>query len=329
MPTLRSRTYVGLLFQALPFLAAFAPGPAAVEVGGRDFADPFVLLDGTTYYGFATGSDGEHLQVAKSSDLHGWSMLGDALPRLPNWASRASGFTWAPSVLKRDRYVLYYSTREAASGIQCISRATSLVPGGPYDDDSSAPIVCQSSGESSMCGSIDPSPFVDADGTAYLIWKSDENGAPCRAAPHLWSQRLRGDGLDVVGSPVALMVADRAWEGQLIEGPSMIRHDGAYYLFYSANWYDSARYAVGYATCAGPSGPCLKRTTEAPLLHSAGAALGPGGEELFADASGATWIAYHAWSAPNASYAEGGSRSLRLAPVLFESGRPVIGAPSP
>jgi beta-xylosidase len=137
------------------------------------------------------------------------------------------------------------------------------------------------------------------------------------------------DGLDVVGLPTALVVADSAWEGQLIEGPSMWFHDGTYYLFYSANGYESARYAVGYATCATPTGPCVKQTTSSPLLSSRGGALGPGGEELFTDAAGAPWMAFHAWSAPDVSYAKGGARSLRLAPVQFDGKGPVVGTSLP
>ena len=293
-----------------------------------DFADPFVLREGADYYAFATGAEGKHLQVARSSDLKSWTALGDPLPRLPAWASRAYGLTWAPSVLERPGgYVLYYSTRDVASGFQCISRATSRAPEGPFEDVSIRPFVCQSSGQTAMCGSIDPSPFVDADGAAYLLWKSDENGAPCHASSHLWSQRLNDDGLDLVGDPKALITADRAWEAELIEGPSMWLHGGKYYLFYSANRYESARYAVGYATCEGPRGPCIKRTTDAPFLHSGEGALGPGGEELFTDTAGGAWMAYHAWSAPDASYAEGGARSLRLAPLRFDGADPVIGAP--
>jgi beta-xylosidase len=332
MPNLRTSTLARiLLLNAIPFLAAFAPRPAAQDeaplLQRRDFADPFVFRDESQYYAFATGVGERHLQIARSSDLHSWAVLGDALPRLPGWAASAPGYTWAPSILKRaSGYVLYYSAREASSGFQCISRATSSAPQGPYQDDSARPFVCQSSGETAMCGSIDPSPFVGSDGAAYLLWKSDENGSPCNAPSHLWSQRLSEDGLAVVGAPSALLVADQAWEARLIEGPSMWLHDGRYYLFYSANWYESARYAIGYATCAGPAGPCTKKTTEGPLVYSGADALGPGGEEFFTDSSGTTWMAYHAWNAPKASYAGGSARSLRLAPVHFDSG-PLIGPP--
>jgi len=48
---------------------------------------------------------------------------------------------------------------------QCISRAVSDNPAGPFVDERSEPLVCQLE----LGGSIDPSPFVDADGTPYLL----------------------------------------------------------------------------------------------------------------------------------------------------------------
>ncbi|HEY8922993.1 MAG TPA: glycoside hydrolase family 43 protein, partial [Polyangia bacterium] len=251
-----------------------------VELAGTlegDFADPFILRAGGTYHAFATGAGHRHLQVARSSDLVTWSELGDALPSLPAWAAKGDGFTWAPAVLARGRsFVLYYTTRHAASGFQCISAATATTPAGPYVDDSRDPLLCQTgrpSGE--LCGSIDPSPFVDVDGTAHLLWKSDENSAACRGTPRLWSQRLTDDGRGLVGEPTVLLARTSPWEGDIIEAPTMTIHQGRYYLFYSANWYASRAYAIGYATCAGPGGPCQKVTVSEPLFRSAGRMWGP------------------------------------------------------
>jgi beta-xylosidase len=294
----------------------------------RDFADPFVLRVGDAYFAFATGAGSTHVQAASSADLATWTFLGDALPRLPEWASSDAGLTWAPSVLRRgDRFVLYYTARSRASGFQCISRATAATAEGPYVDDSAQALVCPVAGEArehGLCGAIDPSPFVDADGSAVLLWKSDENSAACRTAPRLWSQRLRPDGLALEGPPVPLLAADRAWEQPIVEGPSMVVHGGTYYLFYSANEYETANYAIGYATCATPRGPCTKRTLDGPIRASAGTALGPGGQEFFDDGSGGTRVAYHAWTAPLTTYREGGARTLHIGRLTFDRDVPSI-----
>jgi beta-xylosidase len=309
-------------------LALIVPAQArAFEHGAAvsgDFADPFVALDGDQYYAFATAGQGKHVQVARSRDLQSWMALPDALPNLPGWISPEDGmeFTWAPSVLKRaDAWVLYYTARERSSGFQCISRAIAAHPEGPYRDDSSSPFVCQTA----LCGSIDPSPFVDTTGKPWLLWKSDENSSRCAAPTRIWSQALSEDGLDLKKSPTALLVANLDWERALIEGPSMVRHGSSTYLFYSANRYEGSNYAVGFATCAGPQGPCTKMNGSAPLMKSAGTLLGPGGQEFFTDTSGDMWMAFHAWTAPFSSYKAGGMRSLHLARILFGDKGPQLG----
>jgi beta-xylosidase len=314
----RARVFV-LVLLVLPLLGlAEPPLPASANV---DFADPFVLRDGKTYYAFATAARGAHVQVARSFDLTTWTALPDALPELPKWAGRQASLTWAPSVLERDRrWILYYTAQDAASGFQCISRATSARPEGPYADDSTKPFVCQLP----LCGSIDPSPHIDANGKPWLLWKSDENSTACRGRARIWSQQLSPDGLALTGEPTPLLATDRSWEHPLIEGPSMFRSGTQTHLLYSGGWYESAQYAVGWATCDGPAGPCKKMTLDAPLVKSTSTLLGPGGQELFDDADGRLWMAYHAWTAPNATYAAGGARALRFSRVDLTSGTPVF-----
>jgi beta-xylosidase len=307
---------------ALPLVLGSAP-PSSPRP--EDFADPFVLRVGETYYAFATGSKGSHVQAARSSDLEAWAPLADALPRLPVWASHEAGFTWAPAVLSRDKtFVLYYTARHAASGFQCISRATSASAAGPYVDDSSRPFVCPIGESEPYCGSIDPSPFLDEHGKPHLLWKSDENSPACHAAPRLWSQPLSENGLELLGSPAALLTMDRDWERPIIEGPSMVVRRGEYFLFYSASAYESANYSVGYAKCSGPAGPCVKATNDRPLFRSSGTQLGPGGQEFFTDPRGDWWMAFHAWTAPLSTYEDGGARSLHVAHLGFDNGVPII-----
>lgn len=309
---------------ALPTSAAQAdpPEPSPFEA---DFPDPFVLRDGDSYYAFATGTHGRNVQVARSRDLAGWAWLPDALPTLPSWAVRDEKLTWAPSVLRRERhFVLYYTAADTGSGFQCISRAVAARAEGPYVDDSPRPFVCQTDDTTPFCGSIDPSPFVDVGGRPWLLYKSDENSPSCSGKSRIWSQALSDDGLSVVGSATLLLGTDRPWEGPLIEGPSMVRVGGSTLLFYSANWYESENYAVGWARCDGPAGPCKKMSIDGPLLKSHETALGPGGQEIFADHDGRRWMAYHAWTAPKTSYADGGMRSLRLARLAFSEGAPLL-----
>ena len=79
---------------------------AVPPVYDRDFPDPFVLAaPGGRYFAYGTQTGDLNLQVMESPDLTRWEHRGDALPQLPQWASR--GRTWAPAVLERDGgYVL-------------------------------------------------------------------------------------------------------------------------------------------------------------------------------------------------------------------------------
>ncbi len=311
-----------LLVLGLGLLALLLAPPATAASGGLrqpayagDFPDPFVLVTSGDYYAYATNGPGGNVQVRLSSDDgRTWRAGPDALPRLPGWA--APGLTWAPSVERwGDRYVMYYTTRYRRASRQCISVATATEPGGPFVDTSTKPLVCQLS----RGGSIDPVPFRDRDRAGYLLWKSDDNAVGSGSV--LWSQRLRADGRGLVGSPVAMLHQDRAWEGYTMEGPTMVRVGKAYYLFYSSGWYDSADYAVGYAKCTGPRGGCRKVTTAGPWLRSRSGAAGPGGQSVFRDRSGRWRFAYHAWSPSNVGYRAGGARQLWIEELAFVAGR--------
>jgi beta-xylosidase len=296
----------------------------AVAVDGppvdpRDFADPHVLRVGAVYFAYATNAGPTNVQVMTSPDLVHWKAAGDALPQLPPWAG--PGRTWAPVVLPRDRgFVLFYTVREQRSGRQCISVASARRPEGPFVDTGAPPLVFQLD----RGGSIDPSPFVDVDGTAYLLWKSDDNAFDRPSS--LWGQRLAADGLTLEGESSELLRQDRGWERPLIEAPSMVRVDGRYYLFYSANRWESPNYAIGYAIGRSPLGPFTKITRRGPWFASSGGSAGPGGQEFFTDAGGGLRMAYHAWTPGTVGYDAGGARSVRIARVGFSHGVPTTRA---
>lgn len=294
-----------------------ARGPALCE---WDFADPFVLPAGERYFAYATNARGCNVQVMESQDLRHWEHRGDALPELPRWA--APGRTWAPVVLARagGSYVLYYTVAEPTADRQAIGAAVAHHPAGPFVDGSAGPLIYQRDAG----GSIDPSPFVDGDGTAYLLWKCDANAL--NRPSSLWIGALSPDGLRLVGEPTELLRHDRSWERPLIEAPAMLARGGAYYLFYSANWWESPSYAVGYATGPGPRGPFRKVTRRRAWLVAGTDGVGPGGQEFFTDAEGGLRMAYHAWAPGSVGYSGGGCRSLRIARISFVDGEPVASA---
>jgi len=309
---------------AIPSPAATATPAGATytnPVYANDFPDPHVLRVGDEYFGYSTNTANANIQVASSTDLLVWQRYGDALPALPPWAAPNFGLTWAPGVIQiGDTFVMYYTTRDAASERQCISVASSSTPLGPFQDNSTEPFICQTE----LGGSIDPYPFQDDDGQLYLFWKNDGNC--CGLEVGLWVQPLSEDGLALEGDPSELIRRDQPWERPLIENPAMVENEDTYYLFYSANWWESHEYATGYAVCESVTGPCAKPLDE-PLFAFTPEVMGPGGGAFFTDDEGNLWMAYHAWTGPEVGY-PAGERSLRIDPVTFVDGIPIIQGPT-
>ncbi|MHB1930637.1 MAG: glycoside hydrolase family 43 protein [Acidimicrobiales bacterium] len=283
------------------------------------FPDPFVVAAGGRYLAFATNGEGRNVRVRESPDLRQWQERPDALPELPPWAR--PGRTWSPAVLHRGgRWVMWYTACHAATGCQAISAATSVDPLGPYRDDSTgSPAILQSE----RGGSIDPSPFVDGDGTPYLVWKA---GAGRAAA--LYGAPLEPGGTAPAGGAVALLRCDQRWERPLVEAPCLARAGDRYLLFYSGSRWQSARYAIGYAVADEPLGPWRKVTTRRPWASSAGDVSGPGGQEVFTGLDGERYLAYHGW-ATGAVGGRAGRRTLRIGHLDLDAGAPRLAPLTP
>jgi hypothetical protein len=285
-----------------------------------DFPDPSVLYVNGTYFAYATNSVAGNIQIIRSTDLTHWTSVGNALPSLPSWA--APDATWAPGVAYiGNAYRLYYAAVVAgpAGGEECISVATASQPQGPFVDTSTAPLECQPT----LGGSIDPSPFIDPSGNIYLTWKSNGGTGPAT----IWSQQLNanGNGFAPNTTPTQLLVPDQSWEAGVVEAPDLVTSGGRYFLFFSGNNWNSANYAVGAAICTGPLGPCAEPQSQ-PILASTTDIQGPGGEDVFTDASGSPWIAFHAYTDGAVGYPN--SRDLYLRKLDLTGAVPVVEPPA-
>jgi len=280
-----------------------------------DFPDPDVILVGQTYYAYATNSVAGNIQIVESTDLTHWTAVGNALPHLPAWAE--PHYTWAPAVAAiGGTFVLYYAANVAGSGKECVSVATGTQAQGPFVDRSTAPLECQPA----LGGSIDPASFIDTNGNLYLLWKS---GGP--GSSKIWSEQLdpAGTAFAAGATPTVLLVPAQPWEAGTVEAPDMLTAAGRYYLFFSGSNWDSASYAVGVATCTGPLGPCSD-SSSSPILSSRRGVAGPGGESVFADTTGAYWIAFHAWVPGAVGFPN--SRDLYLRRLNVSGSAPVVAA---
>jgi glycosyl hydrolase family 43 len=113
-----------------------------------------------------------------------------------------------------------------------------------------------------------------------------------------------------------LVFNDKTWEGNVVEVPDMFKHNGKYYLFFSANNYAGVDYAVGYASCQTARGQC-QQAPENPILacqvKQPPFVIGPGGETVF-QVGNQAWVVYHAWNVnPD------GSRGPTVAPSRMTS----------
>ena len=254
-----------------------------------DVPDPMIIADDEGgWWAFATNGSGANVQTFRSSDLVTWDQADDALPALPSWTT--SGSTWAPEVCRGDggQWLLYYTAPAPSDrgNIQSIGLAVADSPGGPYVDDSDEPLVC----ETDDGGSIDAHPFTTSGGDRFLYWKNDGN----RIGVDTWIsvQRLDPSGTRLVGRPTKLIKQDQPWEGHLVEAPFVVEADGTFWLFYSANAYDSDAYAVGVAKATSPTGPFTKLPD--PILVTNDVAAGPGHCAILT-VGDQRWMVYHAW----------------------------------
>ncbi|KAL6718139.1 hypothetical protein ACLMJK_004226 [Lecanora helva] len=276
----------------LPFSRrALSNGP----VISSDFPDPSFLNVGGTYYAFATTNGQQNIQSATSPDFATWTVTGqDALPNLPSWSNGAS---WAPDVIQLadGTFLMYFTALYTNSSMMhCLGTATSTMALGPYKA-SDTPLACPLD----VGGAIDPSSFIDTDGTRYVVYKVDGNslggGGTCGNGDEshgtpIMLQALEADGVTPSGEPVQILDRD-ANDGPLVEAPYLVLHEGTYVLFFSSNCFNGPYYDTSYATATAINGPYTKAGS--PLLASGGnngAFNSPGGASI---GGGGTQMVFH------------------------------------
>ena len=215
-----------------------------------DHPDPTIVRIGDTFWASATSSEwSPQFPLFRSTDLVHWDPCGSIFPIQPAWAE---GAFWAPELVYDElsqRFFVFYVAR-MRGGPLCIALATADTPTGPYFDH--GPMVCEED------GSIDPCFARDEHGEPYLIWKEDGNSVG-RPTP-IWAQPLAEDFLSLSGQKTQILIADQPWEGGIVEGPYILRHQLRFYLFYAGNSCcgRECKYAEGVARSDRLLGPWEK-----------------------------------------------------------------------
>ena len=254
---------------------------------GRSVPDPFCFrrddgwyLAGTQH---ARGIEDRRFSVFFSADLDTWRDLGPVLMR-PQYEGSDKANYWAPEFIEHaGKYHLYYTADSFGDPERRFVRVAQADQiGGPYVDSGRRLVERPS---------IDGHPCYVKPEEGYLFYCGNEGN------PHV-GQLL----VDRFMSPVRLENVPRKvfpdetveWE----EGPFVIRHLGAYYLFSSmGNWRDGT-YHVRVARSESINGPWRRLLEDgAPyrLLRTVEGQWGPGHNSVFRGPEGDWWICYHAW----------------------------------
>lgn len=263
MNVLKYLTLPVVLLLAIPALGQDPePGYCNPVSDSLYIADPFVFFEGGTYYLYGTSaSDG--FTCWTSTDLVEWEDRGYAWRRdADSWGRKSF---WAPEVIRhKSSYYMIYS----AHGTTCFGSGLRLClavadhPGGPFKD-LHAPLF--DLGFSCIDGHL----FIDEDETPYLYYEMvGAVGEHWEGKGFLWGVimgvALSDDLSDLLHEPRLCLYPSQDWEGtesmkaRSNEGMTVIKHEGRYYMTYSANHYADPNYGIGFAWSDKPLGMWVK-----------------------------------------------------------------------
>lgn len=251
-----------------------------------ELADPTIFLYKDTYYVYGTGGRGGDVNrgflVYSSPDLRKWygpkgAKQGYSLTKedaFGDW-----GF-WAPQLfLYQDEIYMAYTANEN------IAIAKSQSPLGPFVK------------HTLLIGptrQIDPFVFFDDDGKIYIYYVRLSGGNKIYVA------ELDKDLTAIVpGTELLCIQATDVWEDthqinwRVTEGPTLIKKEGKYYLFYSANHFENRDYAVGYAVSDSPRGPWIKSNQNPILSWGLVGIYGAGHGDFFQDKNNEYHYVFH------------------------------------
>jgi beta-xylosidase len=291
-------------------------------VWDRNFPDPFIARDGDDFYVYATQSGGPGFQVMKSANLVDWTHVGRV--NAPEWAN---GQLWAPEVYKVDgKWYMFFSARDKESGKRDLAVSVADRPNGPFKFVAKLVTGVSENPGTDDNGAIDPTLFFEG-GKSYLFYIREARPRSIKMV------ELAPDFTRTIGEKRVMIQVDRPVEQGILDAPTVVKKDGAYWLFYSSGWFQSnkrdAKYQVWAARSHSLAGPYIKPASTV-LSGKAGETYSPGHQCLIELASGEWWMAYHAWNAEGEPrYGQNPKgRTLRIDPLLWSRAGPKCQGPS-
>ncbi len=223
-------------------------------------ADPYVFYHDGVYYLYSTNAPMEGYKVSTSTDLSNWTDKGFCLKKGDVYGEPdgSSGF-WAPEVYYYEgKFYMIYTVA------QHLGVAVADSPLGPFTSPNQSFL-------NNNHKEIDGHLFFDDDGKVYIFFvrTGRTNGRP-------HGNEIFGAEFDMktltYKNPKCLLYPENqgSWEwvgnyGYVTEGPAILKHEGRYYMTYSANGYTSQDYAIGLAISDSPLGTYNKYANN-PIL---------------------------------------------------------------
>ena len=266
-----------------------------------DYSDPDVIRVGDDFYLVASSfCNVPGVPVLHSRDLVHWEIIAHAVPRLPSprydRPQHGNGI-WAPSIrFHAGEYWIYYGDPDLG-----LFLVKARHPAGPWDP----PLLVRPAR-----GWIDPCPFWDDDGQAWLVhaWAKSRAGFNSILTLH----RMNADGTRILDEGVT--VFDGHAQHPTIEGPKIYKREGWYYIFAPAGGVKSGWQTVLRARSI--LGPYEDRIV---LEQGSTAINGPHQGGWVETAAGESWFIHFQDRGP-------WGRLLHLEPMQWREGWPAMGA---
>lgn len=294
--------FCALLF-AFSSLTAFGQGKEIY------YADPSIYVENGRYYLTGTWDfQPQGFSVLESVDLKNWYVPGEAPYRMlleKGGSSFGTKGFWAPQLLKDgEAYYLTYTANEQV----CIASSDSLM--GPFQQRIIRPI-------DDFEKNIDSFLFKDDDGKYYLYHvRFDNDNHICVAEFDIVKGRIKGGVRKCMSCTEEWEMTPNYRSNPVMEGPSVIKLDGVYYMFYSANHFENIDYSVGYATAPTPRGP-WKKHPSSPVIHRLIVGEnGSGHGDIFQGLDGRYYYVYHVHNSNKTV----GPRKTRIVPLNMTKG---------
>ncbi len=262
-------------------------------IGITNIGDPFVMKHDGIYYLYAT-SFIAGFYCWTSSDLITW----EGPIQVYTVGPRSFGYKdfWAPEVIyQNNQFIMHYSARATENHSLRIGVATSDHPLGPFVD-----VYDKKPMFDLGVAAIDGHVFIDDDQTRYFYFDKDcsEHIYQGNHESHIFVTTL-DETFTTIDKDIRLVLKpEQPWETKTghwrwNEGAFMIKDQGRYYLMYSAGFYASKDYAIGYAVSDHPLGPFEKSPDNPVLSFVEGKISGPGHNSVIKGPDGNHYCVYH------------------------------------